>query len=170
MPRAPDDERPRKPKRRQPLDAVVTELAEDSSEDTPAPTEKRKRRKSRAAVARRKARLAAETPDERAHRLRGLDLVRGNPGNSGGKKGRSGRRPDWFKRYAEQLLANPSTKRSVRRILRAGPLHPGFLGLYKELTNRAFGQAKAHLDVKASLTLEDLLSASQSDPDADEED
>lgn len=98
-------------------------------------------------------------------RLPNGQLVGGNPGNSGGKKGRSGRKPDWYKRYAEKLLANKSTKKAMRRILR-NPDHPAFRAIVKDLADRAFGRATETLEVSGKLTLEQILARSYEGDDA----
>lgn len=87
-------------------------------------------------------------------------LTPGNPGNSGGKKGRSGRRPDWFKELAEKLLANRSTRKAMRRVLR-NPDHPAWASLRKQLEDRAFGKPKETVEHQGKLTLEQLLGASR---------
>lgn len=81
-------------------------------------------------------------------------------GRGGGKKGRSGRRPNWYKEWCESLLTRASTRKSVRRILR-DPDHPAFATMWKALADRAFGKPGQSIEVEGRLTLADLVGASR---------
>jgi hypothetical protein len=85
-------------------------------------------------------------------------LTPGNPGNSGGKEGRSGRRSLRFTNMVQKLLLNAGPRRALRKILR-NPEHPHFATMWRALRDTGYPVTK-NLDVKASITLEDLLHAS----------
>ena len=65
-------------------------------------------------------------------------------GNTGGKKGRSGRRPEWLREFCDDLLASPKCKAQVKAIL-ADKDHPAFATMWKAVAERAHG--KAHQNV-----------------------
>ena len=62
-----------------------------------------------------------------------------HPGNTGGKKGRSGRRPDWLREFCDQQLSSPKCKAAVRKIL-SDPEHPAFATMWKAAGERAHGK------------------------------
>lgn len=72
-------------------------------------------------------------------RFNGAALRPGNPGNSGGKKGRSGRKPDVYVDLCRDLVTNPKTQASLRRIL-TNTKHPHFAAIYKHLAEHAYGK------------------------------
>lgn len=93
-------------------------------------------------------------------RLPNGTLVGGNSGHSGGKKGRSGRKPIALKTLAEDLLSDPETKKSVRKILK-DPDHRHFAAIFNALCDRAEGKAKQSVDLTSNgQTLESLVAAS----------
>ena len=53
----------------------------------------------------------------------GNELVSGNPGNSGGKKGRSGRKPNWWKDFCGDTLKKPATKKALEDKAKAGDIN-----------------------------------------------
>lgn len=76
-------------------------------------------------------------------------------GNTGGKKGRSGRKPDWLREFCDQQLANPKCKAAVRKIL-SDPEHPAFATMWKAAGERAHG--KPEQPIKLSVNpVEDFL-------------
>jgi len=78
-------------------------------------------------------------------------LTAGNPGNSGGKKGRSGRKPNWFKEFASDVLEATETQNAVRRKMVAS-FDPGYGQVLKTLAEYAFGKP----DQKLLISHEDL--------------
>ena len=74
-----------------------------------------------------------------------------HPGNTGGKKGRSGRRPDWLKQFCDDLLADEAAKAQVTAILRDKD-HAAFPTMWKALADRAHGKPKESL----GLTVRDI--------------
>jgi hypothetical protein len=76
----------------------------------------------------------------------------GNPGNSGGKKGRSGRRPDWIKTFCDDLLASPASKRQVKEIL-ADKNHPAFATMWKAVCDRAHGKPDQTLQHSGTIVI-----------------
>ena len=69
----------------------------------------------------------------------------GTPGNSGGKKGRSGRRPEWLREFCDDLLASPKCKAQVKAIL-ADKDHPAFATMWKAVAERAHGKADQNVN------------------------
>lgn len=67
-----------------------------------------------------------------------LPISKGSHG--GGKKGRSGRKPNEFKRRMQLLVANVGTHRELAKILKSAE-HPHFLAAYKMAAE--FGHGKA---------------------------
>jgi hypothetical protein len=76
----------------------------------------------------------------------GAALVPGNPGNCGGKPGRSGRTPDAFKLMCRDLVSRDETLAAVDQILR-DKNHPAFLGALNWATNHGYGKAKEHHEI-----------------------
>lgn len=78
--------------------------------------------------------MVKETPAESLngnHRLARTGLIPGNRGNSGGKKGRSGRRPDWLKQ--QMARGREMAVKQIIQRLEAGELDPDqMLRLVKE--------------------------------------
>lgn len=62
-----------------------------------------------------------------------------HPGNTGGKKGRSGRRPFAFTLFAQDVLESPKTKKAIRTAA-ADPQTPGFPSLIKGLYSIGAGR------------------------------
>ncbi|HEV8177158.1 MAG TPA: hypothetical protein VGP44_05665 [Gemmatimonadales bacterium] len=69
----------------------------------------------------------------------GAGIIPGNPGNSGGKKRRSGRKPNVYRELCEGMLSSPDAQRSVARILK-DDRHPHFASIYKHLAEYAHGK------------------------------
>jgi hypothetical protein len=72
---------------------------------------------------------------------RGIDSRRGC-----GKKGRSGRKPDWLKRQADDLLSDPGSWSQVERILKNAD-HPLFGMMWGKLADRAHGKPKESVEL-----------------------
>ena len=72
-------------------------------------------------------------------RFNGAAIQPGNRGNSGGKPGRSGRKPDAYYDICRELVGDSKTRASVRRIL-SNDKHPHFAALYKHLAEHAYGK------------------------------
>lgn len=83
-----------------------------------------------------------------------------HPKNTGGKKGRSGRKPDWLKKWCDNLLANPKCKKQVKEILE-DKAHPAFKSMWAAVADRAHGKPAQSIDVTSNgQTLEQLVVAS----------
>lgn len=81
--------------------------------------------------------------------------VGAHPGNTGGKKGRSGRRPDWLREFCDSLLASPKCKAQVKAVL-SDKDHPAFATMWKAVGERAHG--KPEQPIKLSVNpVEDFL-------------
>lgn len=72
--------------------------------------------------------------------------VGAHPGNTGGKKGRSGRKPDEFKQICQRLASRASTVNAVSRILK-DDTHPAYLGALKWATENGYGRATESINV-----------------------
>lgn len=70
---------------------------------------------------------------------RGRPFVSGDPRAGHGKKGRSGRKPNWLKDWCDDLLARPDTKEQVELIL-ADKDHPAFRAMWQAVADRAHGK------------------------------
>jgi hypothetical protein len=71
--------------------------------------------------------------------------VGAHPGNTGGKKGRSGRKPDEFKKLCMRLASRGQTVKAVRSILKDDK-HPAFMGALKWATENGYGKAKETIE------------------------
>lgn len=77
----------------------------------------------------------------------GAEIPLGNhPGNTGGKKGRSGRKPDWIKAFCDNLLADPKAQQQVKEILQ-DKNHAAFSRMWVALADRAHGRPKETVDI-----------------------
>lgn len=84
----------------------------------------------------------------------------GNPGNSGGKKGRSGRHTKAFKRFMQNLAMSAGARRSLKRIMAKGDVHPFFPFAMKLAAEYAHGKPQQHVDVTSKgRALEDIVGA-----------
>lgn len=84
--------------------------------------------------------IQATPPKPRRNLFNGAAIIPGNPGNSGGKKGRSGPKPEWYREYCRGMITAPATRKAVKAIL-ANPNHPHFPGIYKTVVEQGFGKA-----------------------------
>jgi len=78
--------------------------------------------------------------------------VGAHPKNTGGKKGRSGRKPDWLKRWCDDLLADPKCKSQVKAILQDKD-HPAFKAMWSAVADRAAGKPTQAVTVGADSDL-----------------
>lgn len=69
----------------------------------------------------------------------GARLLPGNPGNRGGAKGRSGRKPEVYRALCESLISSPEAQASVKKILK-DDRHPHFAVMYRHLAEHAHGK------------------------------
>jgi len=67
-----------------------------------------------------------------------------HPANTGGKKGRSGRRPNWLREFCDDLLASPKCKAEVKAILH-DKQHPAFATMWKAVSERAHGKPEQQI-------------------------
>ena len=84
-------------------------------------------------------------------------------GPGGGKKGRSGRKPDAWKEMMRKLVNRRSTLAALKRVLK-NPQHPAWAGALKFAAEQAYGKPTQEIAIEAKLTLEDILSRSR-EPD-----
>lgn len=77
-----------------------------------------------------------------------------HPGNTGGKKGRSGRKPDAFKELCRELASGRATVASVRKILKDST-HPQFTAALRWASENGYG--KPLQDVKIEHDVSDRL-------------
>lgn len=106
----------------------------------------------------------APTNGTRPDLFNGAPLVPGNPKNSGGKRGRSGRLPRAWKEFARETLMDPEVQAVIRK--RALKGHPAILKL---LTDHGQGLPVQPLAIDADPGVLDRLLARlapQSPPDA----
>lgn len=81
-----------------------------------------------------------------------------HPKNTGGKKGRSGRKPDWLKKFCDDLLADPTSKKQVKEILQ-DKNHPAFAAMWSRVADRAHGKPGQSVTLEAGATLSSLIEA-----------
>lgn len=93
--------------------------------------------------------------------------VGAHPGNTGGKSGRSGRKPDEFKAICRALATRTETIAVVAAILTDGS-HPRFMAALKWASENGYGRPIQRLDVASrGVTLEELVAASRGRQKAD---
>lgn len=68
-----------------------------------------------------------------------------HPGNTGGKKGRSGRKSDEFKAMCQSLASSADVERAVTEILQT-PTHPHFVSALKWATEHGYGRPTEHVE------------------------
>lgn len=90
-------------------------------------------------------------------------FVAGDPRINRTKPG-PGRPKDKFKRLCQKLTMR-SARKYARRILR-NPNHPHYMSALRWASEHGFGKPDAHLDVKASVTLEQLVAAANKPPES----
>lgn len=65
--------------------------------------------------------------------------------NTGGKKGRSGRKPEWLRDWCDDLLADPTSREQVEAILHDAK-HPAFATMWTRVAERAHGKPREHVE------------------------
>jgi hypothetical protein len=76
-----------------------------------------------------------------APRKGGARLPVGNhPKNTGGKKGRSGRKPDEFKAMMRELVSHDDATKALKAIL-SEPGHPQYVSAYRMAAEFGYGKA-----------------------------
>lgn len=91
-------------------------------------------------------------------------FVAGDPRINRTKAG-PGRPTDKFKRWCAKVIADPRTRKAVRRVLH-NPRNKAQTSMWKAVASHAHGQPTAHVDMTHKVTLEDLLSASHEEKDS----
>lgn len=71
--------------------------------------------------------------------------VGAHPGNTGGKKGRSGRKPDEFKAMMQRLVSSEDRIKQLRKVLNNAN-HPHFLAAYKMAAEFGYGKATQSME------------------------
>lgn len=89
------------------------------------------------------------------------------PGNTGGKKGHSGRRPKWFKEFAGDVLADPATLEAIKSRARNPDAHGFWEGV--KMLAKAAGEIQdngvaAHIETPEGVTFT-LRLGERGDPD-----
>ncbi len=79
-----------------------------------------------------------------------------HPKNTGGKKGRSGRKPLAFKELCKDILEDENTETSMRAAART-PKLPGYAALIKMLASYADGVPEKTIVLEHESPLEELL-------------
>ena len=72
-----------------------------------------------------------------------------HPGNTGGKKGRSGRKSHDYLETLREIVESDACKAAVRKILR-NPKHPQFAALYRTVLTQVYGLPSQRVDVSES--------------------
>lgn len=93
------------------------------------------RREKQTPAEKRKAR-AKKVPTRKGKR--GGSLRSGNPGNKGG----TGRPPNAFRHFCQEVLADPNTRKAIRKIARS-PDSPGAVNLFGKLALFGYGPPKS---------------------------
>jgi len=112
-------------------------------------TAKKKTVKRKTAKKTAKVELAPPSP------INGQRLQMGNPGNSGGKKGRSGRKPMAWKALCKDILEDEETQKTLRRAA-ADSDTSGYPSLLKLLSDHAAGVPEETINVKTESPREKL--------------
>lgn len=73
-----------------------------------------------------------------------------HPGNTGGKKGRSGRKRDAFKEMCRELASSSAVEGAVRVILK-NPKHPAFIGALRWASEYGYGKPNQKFRVHADI-------------------
>ncbi len=75
-----------------------------------------------------------------------------HPGNTGGKKGRSGRKPNAFKELCREILDDEETREALRAAAKS-PSAPGYGGIIKMLASYAEGVPAQKVEVNRPLLI-----------------
>lgn len=84
-----------------------------------------------------------------------------------GKKGRSGRTPEAWRELCRELVSRKATIKAAKTILENED-HPAWTGAFKFMAEQGYGRAKESLELKGTLTLEDLVAGSRDMENADD--
>jgi sarcosine oxidase gamma subunit len=94
----------------------------------------------------------ATTPEKTAVKTAKPSPINGNrlpvgahPGNTGGKKGRSGRKPDEFKAMMRAMVSHAQAAEALQNILRDAS-HPQFVQAYRMAAEFGYGKAQQHIE------------------------
>lgn len=79
-----------------------------------------------------------------------------HPGNTGGKKGRSGRKPNEFKALMQELASSPDAEKTLRAIIK-DKKHPKAIEAIKHVTEHGYGKARQPLELEADDSLAALI-------------
>ena len=80
----------------------------------------------------------------------------GNPGNSGGKKGRSGRKPHAWKEFCAKTLEDKGTREAIEGALKDSHT-PGYPALLKTIAGYAEGLPEQTVNIKGESPREQIL-------------
>ena len=78
--------------------------------------------------------------------------VGAHPGNTGGKKGRSGRKPLEFKQMCRALASSRDVETTAKAIL-ADAEHPQWAGTFKAVAAYGYGVPKQHVKVDGKMAV-----------------
>lgn len=79
--------------------------------------------------------------------ITGAEIPLGNhPGNTGGKKGRSGRKPDAWRLELQAMVSSDAVLDKLETVLK-DPNHPAYVGALKYASDHGFGRAKESVEV-----------------------
>ena len=62
-----------------------------------------------------------------------------HPGNTGGKKGRSGRKPDAYKQFMRDVVNSPTARKAVETVIN-DPKHQHFASVWRHLVEQTEGK------------------------------
>ncbi len=100
---------------------------------------------------------AIKTPELQAPSpLTGKQLPAGaHAGNSGGKPGRSGRKPAEYHQFLRDALSSDKAKQQIEEVLE-DKNHPAFASLVGKIIPHAHGQATQKIEIGGKLLLDDI--------------
>jgi hypothetical protein len=94
--------------------------------------------------------MSSHQTGKTARKTVGRSFQRGtDPRRGCGKKGRSGRKPDWLKQFCDDLLADKTAQGQIRAILHNKD-HPAFSTMWKAVADRAHGKPTAAVELSGS--------------------
>lgn len=74
--------------------------------------------------------------------------------NTGGKKGRSGRKPDAFKQFLRDVLDSPEAREALERVLQSDK-HTAYASVLGKIISHAHGLPTQQVEVTSKLLLVD---------------
>lgn len=93
-------------------------------------------------------------------------IAGGHPKNTGGKKGRSGRKPRLFKEFCQRVIESPAVQDQIaRRLMSPHTKTSEFTSLVVGLAGYVVEKPKQSHEHSGRLTLEDLVAGSYSEGD-----